>query len=69
MYATVGEDGPEERRAHRLVNAWELAKLIRTSARLGRYVIVVSFTILCIILNLTQTFRSETSTAYPLACQ
>ncbi|GJJ13208.1 hypothetical protein Clacol_007459 [Clathrus columnatus] len=37
LYAKGGEGGPEERRAHRLVNAWELAKLVRRSAKLGRY--------------------------------
>ncbi|KAF8518627.1 inositol phosphophingolipids phospholipase C [Gautieria morchelliformis] len=40
MYARGGEEGPEEHRAHRLVHAWELAKLIRRSAQL-RYVIAL----------------------------
>ncbi|KIJ54284.1 hypothetical protein M422DRAFT_221820 [Sphaerobolus stellatus SS14] len=41
LYARGGEDGPEERRAHRLVNVWDLSKLIRNSAGLGRYVILM----------------------------
>ncbi|KAF8497330.1 DNase I-like protein [Hysterangium stoloniferum] len=41
LHARGGDDGPEERRAHRLVNTWELAKLIRRSAELGRYVIAL----------------------------
>jgi len=40
LFAKGGEDGPEYNRAHRLVNAWELAKLARQAAELGRYVIV-----------------------------
>lgn len=40
LFAKGGETGPEHLRAHRLVNAWELAKLVRTSATIGRYVIV-----------------------------
>ncbi|KAJ6503272.1 inositol phosphophingolipids phospholipase C [Mycena vitilis] len=39
LYAKGGEDGPEHRRAHRLVNAWEFSKLARQAAELGRYVI------------------------------
>ncbi|KAH7923233.1 hypothetical protein BV22DRAFT_1069085 [Leucogyrophana mollusca] len=39
LYAKGGEDGPEYNRTHRLVNAWEFAKLTRTAAELGRYVI------------------------------
>ncbi|KAJ6575384.1 Endonuclease/exonuclease/phosphatase [Mycena capillaripes] len=39
LYAKGGEDGPEYNRAHRLVNAWEFAKLARQAAELGRYVI------------------------------
>lgn len=39
--AKGGEHGPEHHRAHRLVNAWEISKLIRQSATLGRYVIAV----------------------------
>ncbi|KAJ3731959.1 Endonuclease/exonuclease/phosphatase [Lentinula guzmanii] len=39
LYAKGGEDGPEHNRAHRLVNAWEFAKLARRAAELGRYVI------------------------------
>ena len=42
LYAKGGEDGPEHLRAHRLVGAWEFAKLARTAAELGRYVICVS---------------------------
>ncbi|KIY52005.1 DNase I-like protein [Fistulina hepatica ATCC 64428] len=39
LFAKGGEDGPEYKRAHRLVNAWEFAKLARQAAELGRYVI------------------------------
>ncbi|KIK70604.1 hypothetical protein GYMLUDRAFT_65825 [Collybiopsis luxurians FD-317 M1] len=39
LFAKGGEDGPEHHRAHRLVNAWEFAKLARRAAELGRYVI------------------------------
>jgi sphingomyelin phosphodiesterase 2 len=39
LFAKGGEDGPEYNRAHRLVNAWEFAKLTRQAAELGRYVI------------------------------
>ena len=42
LFAKGGEWGPEWQRAHRLVNAWELAKLVRQAAQLGRYVVVVS---------------------------
>lgn len=40
LFAKGGEDGLEHHRAHRLVNAWELAKLARQAAELGHYVIV-----------------------------
>ncbi|THH20508.1 hypothetical protein EW146_g866 [Bondarzewia mesenterica] len=39
LFAKGGEGGPEHHRAHRLVNAWEFAKLAKQSAELGRYVI------------------------------
>ncbi|KAF9015714.1 inositol phosphophingolipids phospholipase C [Cyathus striatus] len=39
LFAKGGEDGPEYNRAHRLVNAYEFAKLVRTAAEVGRYVI------------------------------
>jgi sphingomyelin phosphodiesterase 2 len=39
LFAQGGEDGPEHNRAHRLVNAWEFAKLAKQAADLGRYVI------------------------------
>ncbi|KAJ3567338.1 hypothetical protein NP233_g6435 [Leucocoprinus birnbaumii] len=39
LYAKGGEDGPEYKRAHRLVCAWEFAKLARQAAENGRYVI------------------------------
>lgn len=42
LFAKGGESGPEHHRAHRLVNAWEFAKLARTAAELGRYVVAVS---------------------------
>ncbi|KZT42608.1 hypothetical protein SISSUDRAFT_979826 [Sistotremastrum suecicum HHB10207 ss-3] len=41
LYARGGESGTETHRAHRLVNAWEFAKLVRQSAALGRYVIAL----------------------------
>jgi len=41
LFAKGGEDGPEYNRAHRLVNAWEFAKLARQAAEIGRYVIAV----------------------------
>ncbi|RDB28752.1 Inositol phosphosphingolipids phospholipase C [Hypsizygus marmoreus] len=41
LFAKGGEDGPEHNRAHRLVNAWEFAKLARHAAELGRYVIAL----------------------------
>lgn len=41
LFAKGGEGGPEHHRAHRLVNAWEFAKLAKQSAELGRYVIAV----------------------------
>jgi len=43
LYAKGGEEGPEYRRAHRLVGAWEYAKLARQAAELGHYVIGVGF--------------------------
>jgi hypothetical protein len=46
LFAKGGEDGPEYNRAHRLVNAWEFAKLTRQAAERGRYVIAVR-TFLC----------------------
>ncbi|KAI0032145.1 inositol phosphophingolipids phospholipase C [Vararia minispora EC-137] len=39
LFAKGGEGGPEYHRAHRLVNAWEFAKLAKQSAEIGRYVI------------------------------
>lgn len=39
LYAKGGEGGAEHHRAHRLVNAWEFAKLAKQAAELGRYVI------------------------------
>jgi len=41
LYAQGGESGPEYLRAHRIVNAWELANLIRQSAEVGRHVLSV----------------------------
>jgi sphingomyelin phosphodiesterase 2 len=41
LFAKGGEDGPEYRRAHRLVNAWEFSKIARLGAGLGRYIIAV----------------------------
>lgn len=41
LYAKGGEDGPEHNRAHRLVNAWQFAKLARIAAETGKYVIAV----------------------------
>jgi hypothetical protein len=42
FFAPGGDNGPDHLRAHRLVNSWEMAKLVRQSAALGRYVISVS---------------------------
>ncbi|KAH9858345.1 inositol phosphophingolipids phospholipase C [Lenzites betulinus] len=39
LFAKGGDEGPEYQKAHRLVNAWEFAKLARQSAEMGRYVI------------------------------
>ncbi|KAI9508349.1 inositol phosphophingolipids phospholipase C [Russula earlei] len=39
LFAKGGDGGPEHHRAHRLVNAWEFAKLAKQAAELGRYVI------------------------------
>ncbi|KAJ8079108.1 phospholipase C type enzyme [Marasmius tenuissimus] len=39
LFSEGGDDGPEHNRAHRLVNAWEFAKLAKQSAEIGRYVI------------------------------
>ncbi|KAI5997986.1 Endonuclease/exonuclease/phosphatase [Pisolithus albus] len=41
LYAKGGESGPEYKRAHRLVNAWEFAKVVRQAAELGNYVIAM----------------------------
>ncbi|EJD03828.1 DNase I-like protein [Fomitiporia mediterranea MF3/22] len=41
LFAKGAEMAPEHIRAHRLVNAWEFAKLARNSASLGRYVIAL----------------------------
>jgi hypothetical protein len=50
LFAKGGEGGPEHHIAHRLVNAWEFAKLAKRAADLGRYVIAVNipYTILTI---------------------
>ncbi|TFY68591.1 hypothetical protein EVJ58_g927 [Rhodofomes roseus] len=39
LFAPGGDSGPLHLQAHRLVNAWELAKLARQAAEVGRYVI------------------------------
>ncbi|KAH9942949.1 Endonuclease/exonuclease/phosphatase [Amylocystis lapponica] len=39
LFAPGGDSGPSHQQAHRLVNAWELAKLTRQAAEGGRYVI------------------------------
>ncbi|TFK56863.1 DNase I-like protein [Heliocybe sulcata] len=39
LFAKGGEGGPAINQAHRLINAWEMAKLAKQSAELGRYVI------------------------------
>jgi hypothetical protein len=41
FFAKGGEGEPEHKRAHRLVNAWEFAKLAKQAADFGRYVIAV----------------------------
>ena len=40
--AAGGEDGPEKMRAHRIAQAWELSKMVQSSAEKGRHVIAVS---------------------------
>lgn len=40
--AAGGEDGPESRRAHRITQAYELAKFARASAERGHHVVCVS---------------------------
>ncbi|KAK1217395.1 phospholipase C type enzyme [Marasmius sp. AFHP31] len=42
LFSEGGDDGPEHNRAHRLVNAWEFAKLAKQSAEIGRYVIAIA---------------------------
>ncbi|EED79712.1 predicted protein [Postia placenta Mad-698-R] len=39
LFAPGGDSGPLHLQAHRLVNAWEFAKLARQAAEVGRYVI------------------------------
>ncbi|CCM03794.1 uncharacterized protein FIBRA_05942 [Fibroporia radiculosa] len=39
LFAPGGDSGPSHLQAHRLVNAWELSKLARQAADMGRYVI------------------------------
>ncbi|PSS29594.1 hypothetical protein PHLCEN_2v2742 [Hermanssonia centrifuga] len=39
LFAMGGDEGLEQLKAHRLVNAWEFSKLARQSAEMGRYVI------------------------------
>ncbi|KZT08647.1 inositol phosphophingolipids phospholipase C [Laetiporus sulphureus 93-53] len=39
LFAPGGDSGPSHLQAHRLVNAWEFAKLVRQAAEAGRYVI------------------------------
>jgi hypothetical protein len=41
FFSEGGDDGPEHNRAHRLVNAWEFAKLVKQSAEMGHHVIAV----------------------------
>jgi sphingomyelin phosphodiesterase 2 len=45
--AAGGEGGPESRRAHRITQAYELAKFARISAERGHHVICVSAAVLC----------------------
>lgn len=55
LFAKGGEGGPEYNRAHRLVNAWEFAKLAKQAADLGRYVIAVSLLrILLFLIRVTE---------------
>ncbi|KAI0094267.1 Endonuclease/exonuclease/phosphatase [Irpex rosettiformis] len=39
LFAKGGDEGPDHFKAHRLVGAWEFAKLARQAAEVGRYVI------------------------------
>ncbi|KJA22419.1 hypothetical protein HYPSUDRAFT_87445 [Hypholoma sublateritium FD-334 SS-4] len=41
FFSEGGDDGPEYQRAHRLVNAWEFAKLVKQAAESGQHVIAV----------------------------
>lgn len=50
FHAKGGDDGPEYNRAHRLVNAWEFAKVTRQAAALGRYVIAVRYYFILMII-------------------
>lgn len=70
LFAKGGEDGPEYNRAHRLVNAWEFAKLARQAAEMGRYVIAVSMSIVLLKTKVfILLFRPEISTVSPQRCQ
>jgi sphingomyelin phosphodiesterase 2 len=65
LYAKGGEGGPEHHRAHRLVNAWELAKLAKQAAELGRYVIAVRAFDPRLLARSHSRIRPEISTVYP----
>lgn len=64
LFAKGGEDGPEYNRAHRLINAWEFAKLARQAAELGRYVIAVCFRLFLYVKLLMSVYRQATSIAF-----
>lgn len=64
LFAKGGADGT----AHRLINAWEFAKLARMSAEKGRYVIAVRLVCLTVTLRLlihSLYNRLVISTAFP----
>jgi hypothetical protein len=75
--AAGGEDGPESKRAHRITQAYELAKFALSSAEKGRHVICVSFfgwilfshSQMMLTSLLFTSYRPATLTAHPLHCQ
>lgn len=69
LFAKGGEDGPEHNRAHRLVNAWEFAKLAKQAAQMGRYVIAVSTASRIRASASSQSRSWETSTASRPRCR
>lgn len=71
LYAKGGEldRGADHHRAHRLVNAWEFAKLAKQAAELGRYVIAVRVFYPRPLARSHRRIRPEISTVYPRVSQ